>query len=195
MVIDRLLDFDKYFYVFGIIQKKLVKQPAPAAKHLAEVIEELSKTYKVIDSELTNYLSIWFDNSDRKGIADQRRMLLGLEGGRITVRMAEARGHCSKIKVIYDRFLKKWLSKKLNRIEYDEISMVFGSMATDDDKVIEAMDDLARWLRDRADVILDFVAREDDDTVLCLVDQRELEKLHEQHILLRDVGQHFEHMQ
>jgi hypothetical protein len=41
----------------------------------------------------------------------------------------------------------------------------------------------------------DFVAREDNDQVLCLLDQRELEELHEQHILLRDVGQHFEHMQ
>ena len=31
--------------------------------------------------------------------------------------------------------------------------------------------------------------------VLCLLDQHELEELHVQHILLRDVGQHFEHVQ
>jgi hypothetical protein len=47
----------------------------------------------------------------------------------------------------------------------------------------------------RALLANDFAVREDDDEVLCLLDQRELEKLHEQQILLRDVGQHFEHMQ
>jgi len=47
----------------------------------------------------------------------------------------------------------------------------------------------------RALLAEDFVVREDDNEVLCLLDQRELEELHEQHILLRDVGQHFEHMQ
>jgi len=39
----------------------------------------------------------------------------------------------------------------------------------------------------------DFVVRE--DKVLCLLSQRELKELHEQYILVRDVGQHFEHMQ
>lgn len=47
----------------------------------------------------------------------------------------------------------------------------------------------------RALLAKDFVVREDNDEVLCLLDQRELEELHEQHILVRDVGQHFEHMQ
>jgi hypothetical protein len=42
----------------------------------------------------------------------------------------------------------------------------------------------------RALLARDFVAREDDDQVLCLLDQRELEELLERHILLRDVGQH-----
>lgn len=41
----------------------------------------------------------------------------------------------------------------------------------------------------------DFVPREDDDAVLCLLEQGELEELNEQFIRLRNVGQHFEHMQ
>jgi len=47
----------------------------------------------------------------------------------------------------------------------------------------------------RALLAQDFVVREDEDEVLCLLDQRELKELHERHILVRDVGQHFEHMQ
>jgi hypothetical protein len=47
----------------------------------------------------------------------------------------------------------------------------------------------------RALLVKDFSVREDDDQVLCLLDQRELEELHEQQLLLSDVGQHFEHMQ
>lgn len=47
----------------------------------------------------------------------------------------------------------------------------------------------------RALLAKDFVVREDDDQVLCLLNQRELKELHAQHILVRDVGQHFEHMQ
>ncbi len=41
----------------------------------------------------------------------------------------------------------------------------------------------------------DFVPREDDDAVLCLLEQGELEELNEQFIRLRNDGQHFEHMQ
>ena len=47
----------------------------------------------------------------------------------------------------------------------------------------------------RALLARDFAARADDDQVLCLLDQRELEELHKGQLLLRDVGQHFEHMQ
>lgn len=145
--------------ILDSLKYKLFPQPDPAAEKLAEILKELSKTYEAIDSELTNYLSIWFDDKDSKMIAEQRRNLIGLEGGSVKVRVAEARGHCSKIKSIYKRDLQRRFKKFLNKQEYESIECIFENLDSADFAFISSIDQLTFWLEDRANCILDLIGQ------------------------------------
>jgi hypothetical protein len=46
-----------------------------------------------------------------------------LEGIELNYRLEEARGHCGKIKRIYDKYLGKWLSKVLSPYEIGDIQL------------------------------------------------------------------------
>jgi hypothetical protein len=84
---------------------QLASNPEPdALDAMAVVLDEISKLYQLIDTELTRYLSLSFD--DPQQMPRDRAVLLSLDGGQISARAKEARGHCEKISRIYSSRLR-----------------------------------------------------------------------------------------
>jgi hypothetical protein len=160
-MLDFINDFGNALDTVERLKVKLKGDPDEAAKYLAGVLEELSKTFREIDAELTDYLGIWFVEEDIQSIIDNRKLLIGLEGGRTRVRMAEARGHCSKIEVIYSRKLVGWFDRvfKNNQSDDSDMKSVFRMLSTCDGIIINGIDELADWLENRAHQIIEFIGR------------------------------------
>jgi hypothetical protein len=147
--------------ILATVKRKLVNQPDPAAAKLAIVLEELSKIYYAFDDELTAYTSLFFDESDPKQLRRERAVLAKLEGGAIQARINQARGHCSKIWNIYQRYLTPWFRKVLSRDENEQVEELFRELSDIDSKWIADIDAVAWWLAQEATAAGELVERND----------------------------------
>ena len=143
------------------VKRKLIKQPDPAANHLVTVLDELSKIYVAMESELGTYLSFFFDDSDGKLLARQRADLARLESGAIQARMSEARGRCGKIWNIYTRYLTPWFDRVLDPTESKELFGLFRELSEIDSHMVDTINGLATWLAAEANVTMDLVEEGD----------------------------------
>jgi len=157
---EYLIGLGQQLGAFKYLKDKLIARPDEAAKAFSEVLEELSKTFKALDDEITNYLCMWFDNEDRKAIEEQRKTLIGLEGGNVRVNMAKARGHCSKIDSIYEKYMNTWL-QDIDSNKKNEIQTLFNRLSGADSLFITATEDLAIWIENQATQTLDYLGRQD----------------------------------
>lgn len=100
-----LVDVADKLGVIQAVKQKLVAQPDPALDKLVTALEEVSKIYDVLQSEVKSILSLYFDPSATpdaaKSRAQERATLVSLEGGELAARMRKAKGHSSKIQNIY----------------------------------------------------------------------------------------------
>jgi hypothetical protein len=158
--VEELVDTADRLGVLDAIKAKLVKQPDPAAAKLVTVLEELSKIYGAIDDEFTNYLSLFFDDADPRQLARERAALARLEGGEIRARMAEARGRCSKITNIYDRYLTPWFDRVVNPDEALQLQGLFRELYEVDSHMVDAITGLSDWLAAEAEKTNDLVERD-----------------------------------
>lgn len=78
-----------------------------------------------MNSEITKYLSLWFDAPDQESVQEERSLLLSMEGGQMKIEMSETRGHCAKITNIYDKYLNPWLRRILSSDEQELVESVF----------------------------------------------------------------------
>ena len=122
---------------------------------LAIVLDEISKLYQLIDSELTRYLSLSFD--DPQQAAADRAVLLSLDGGLIHARAMEARGHCEKIARLYFTRLRPWLQGQLAPDAFDRVERSFSALAASDADMSYAIHLLAQWLSEKASLTLDMI--------------------------------------
>jgi hypothetical protein len=130
--------------------------PEPdALDGLALVLDEVSKLYQVIDMELTRYLSISLD--DPQQVANDRHVLLSLDGGQVNARASEARGHCEKIQRIYSNRLHPWFRARLTPDALGRVEHAFGMLAASDWDMSCAIGGLASWLSRKASATLDLV--------------------------------------
>ena len=135
---------------------QLVANPEPdALDALAVVLDEISKLYQLIDTELTRYLSLSFD--DPQQVPRDRAVLLSLDGGQISARAAEARGHCEKISRIYSSRLRPWFQARLAPDAMDRVERSFGVLASSDADMSYAINLLAQWLSQKASQTLNLV--------------------------------------
>ncbi len=147
--------------VIELVKNKLINQPDPAFDNLVVVLEEISKIYSSLDTELSAYLAIRFDPAmSPRERQDAERRLIELEGGAVRARMAAARGHCSKIGNIYSRHLRGWFSMVLSPAENQLMRELFQSLEEYDGIVIGAIDSVAGWLADQAHVTLSHVRQD-----------------------------------
>lgn len=139
----------------------LIGDPDEAMTYLAEVLDEIKKTFLLFENVLQDYLSIWFDpeTTDAKTMSENRRKLIALEGGMIRVELAEARGHCSKIPLIYEKYLKRWFKRALEKIpgissNEQELENLFTLLEGSDWDIIKDIGELANFLEERSSEIL-----------------------------------------
>ena len=156
--IDTLVDLADKLGVIKAVKGKLVRQPDPASEKLVTALEEISKIYAALDSEISRYLSIFFDQSQTPQEKNtERQNLVELEGGEIVARMAKARGHCSKIINIYHNYLTTWFDKVLSSDERTMMNGLFQELDEFDGNMVRAIDEVAQWLADMAHKTLDLV--------------------------------------
>jgi hypothetical protein len=130
--------------------------PEPdALDAMAIVLDEISKLYQLIDTELTQYLSLSFD--DPQQMPRDRAVLLSLDGGQISARATEARGHCEKISRIYSSRLRPWFQTRLDPGSMGRVERAFGTLAASDADMSYVIHLLAQWLSQKASETLNLV--------------------------------------
>ncbi|MEA2884728.1 MAG: hypothetical protein QOH32_3984 [Bradyrhizobium sp.] len=150
-----ILDIADRLGIIQALKTKLLRQPDPAADKLVAVLGELSKIYLACDAELLRYLSLSFDPAG--DIAEERTTLLTLEGGQLLLRTSEARGHCHKIRNIYQRYLQRWFHDVLAPDEAATMKELFERLSYGDSQMELAIHELSNWLTREAQNTLDLV--------------------------------------
>jgi hypothetical protein len=143
--------------IIKVLKAKMVKQPDPALDQLNTVLDEISKIFEIMNTQITNYLALWFDPSDSKSFQDGKSVLTSIEGGSVKVEMSKTRGRCSKITNIYDKFLNPWFKRIFDTEEQAMMSQLFKQLDQFDGVMVSAIEELAAWLTEKAKETLDLV--------------------------------------
>ena len=139
----------------SMVQLGSIPEP-DALDSLAVVLDEIAKLYLLIDTEVTRYLSLSFD--DPQQMFHDRSVLLSLDGGQIMARAAEAKGHSEKISRIYSSRLCPWFQARLSSDAMDRVKHAFvDGLATSDARMWYSIDELAKWLSQKASQTLNLV--------------------------------------
>ncbi len=152
-----LLDIADKLGIIQAVKGKLVKQPDPAADKLVIALEELSKIHTDIEKELVAYLSLSFDSSDKSRIAEQRTVLLNLEGEKLNARIAEAYTSSAKISNVYDRYLNPWFERVLDKEENQNIRNLFYDISSARSRMVMGAKRMGEWISQKAVDTLDKV--------------------------------------
>ena len=164
----------------------MVLAPEPEAlNQMTAVLDEISKLYQFIDSEMTQYLSLTLDVD----LKHDRQALLNLEGGKIIARAGDARGHCSKIEQIYKGFLEPWLKKKLSANQLEQIDRSFWVFGDSDYNMVDVIESIADWLSKRAKCTLDLVDKGDLEGARTMVREARLDAIDTRQKLARIVSE------
>jgi hypothetical protein len=151
----QVVDLAEQFGVLQAIKGKLIRQPDPAADKLVVVLEEISKIYGAIEAELVKYLSLSFAAGEDP--REERTVLLTLEGGQVSARINEARGHCHKIENIYLRFLDPWFGRVLSPAEQEMTRELFRRFGQSDWMMVDDLQKVGAWLANEATETLNLV--------------------------------------
>jgi len=146
---------EKFVKFFQSLKKEFWGDQEEAFKKLRDVIDEMLKFYKATNEEISNFMSLDFSN--KNSYQPNRKALYNITGGSIKVRIVDAKGHCSRIKRIYDNYLDKWLRKKLDNEKYNEINNLFLSLSIYDDDMVEAATNLEAELIEKSNKLLEFL--------------------------------------
>jgi hypothetical protein len=149
------------------IKGQLFGQPEPAAKALATVLEEIEKTYRVVDDALSRYLGVLFNPDQQlyeEGNVEAWKELLQMDGKQLSVRLAEARTHSQKVERIYQAYLKGWFQRVFGPLGKEfEIQNTFHNLWGTDSQIVLYMNEIADWLGKEVQGTLDLVAKPDSD--------------------------------
>ena len=143
----------------GLISKYLDKfksHPDVAAQKLAQALEEIAKTYQVVDTAFSAYLSLGIDDG---ALEKNSKPLLAIEGGALNIDVERGRGHCTAIKQIHDKYLNKWFVRVFQSAqgEYDQVQSVFYALAYADEDLFEYFVTVVKALQEEATAALDLV--------------------------------------
>ncbi len=143
----------------GLISKYLdtfKSHPDVAAQKLAQALEEIAKTYQVVDTAFSAYLSLGIDDA---ALEKNSKPLLAIEGGALNIDVERGRGHCTAIKHIHDTYLNKWFARVFQSAqgEYDQVQSVFYALAYADEDLFEYFVTVVKALQEEATAALDLV--------------------------------------
>lgn len=148
---------DEALGVVARLVSKLRARPDVAALKLSMALDEIVKTYTVVDSTFATYASLAIDPD---ALTQRSQELLSIAGGALRVQVDQGRGNCHNIYVIYDTYLKKWFSRVLNPQEQREIERVFlgpNALADADNTLFQQLGELADELSADAKLVLNMV--------------------------------------
>lgn len=146
--------------VLSSVKDKIWGNEDAAYDRLSEALEEIAKFFEAVQKEISNYQSLEF--SDPKDLRDNKVVLYDLEGGMMAARIESARGHCHKIKLIYDNYLEKWFRSVFgSQKEYNDLNNLFMELSVHDANMFQATEQLETFLKNEATAVLDFVNAKD----------------------------------
>ncbi len=128
----------------------------PAAEKLGEALTEIDKMLSALDAELVRFLVLDFRPPEIP--RDDLKTLIELSAGQAMVNIEEARGHCSRIEVIYDVHLKRWLPNMISSQDSAALEDMFKSMHDADMSVIHSADQVNEFLTQNAEAVLQLLA-------------------------------------
>jgi len=142
--------------VLGKLLAKLKAKPDLAAQKLAQALEEIAKTYQMLEGAISSYLSLGID----QGVLEKNsKALLDIEGGALSTAVERGRGHCHVIGNIYHQYLDRWFRRILKHEEHESIRRVFERLANADDDVFRHLAKAASELESEAHEVLNLVIR------------------------------------
>lgn len=140
--------------VIGKLVSKLRAQPDLAAFKLAEALDEVGKTWQLMDKAITDFLKLGIDEDALK---EGSEVLLRIEGGGLLAEVKNGIGHCHVIGNIYEKYLDRWFERVLKGKDLDSIRAVFDGLSYADVDVFYVMEMVARQLQTEANGVLDMV--------------------------------------
>lgn len=141
------------------VRNKLVNSPDKAKKQLQKALKEINNIYLVLADLVVDFQSLSFDTPDERN--DSVHFLGELLRNKRRIEIETARGHCSIVTNVYDRYLQGWFSRVLNPTEAAEISSLFTDLEGVDYNVCDALDQFVRVTRGHAQVILEHMNQND----------------------------------
>ncbi|NIQ04629.1 MAG: hypothetical protein GWO20_02530, partial [Candidatus Korarchaeota archaeon] len=114
---------------------KLVNRPEAAVHKLRIALSEVRRGYDALQDALLKIDLLSFEKQD---IEDTREELQKIAAGKIKLTMAEAKGSCTRIGNIYDKYLQGWFSAALNPGEADELRLLFNDLRYTDAGLLKA---------------------------------------------------------
>lgn len=153
---------DESLGIIGKFVAQLKAQPDLAALKLAAALDEIRKTWEVVDEAISSYLALGIDQD---ALAKHSKLLLQLGGGGLLVKVQEGRGHCSVIGHIYSIYLDRWFEKVFMG-KNDELAMmcgVFSDLAYADQDVFREMEEIGKQLQAESTKALDLVLAGKED--------------------------------
>jgi hypothetical protein len=140
------------------VSAKLKKHGAGAG-NLVTALQELSKTFDVIQLELKTYLALDFSEPNLPAAS---KNLVDLEGGEIFKQLGAARARSGKLGSIYERELRPWFAAgqeltDQERINLDSLFRALGEW--DPTQIIPAMEEVSNWLTEKAHKTLTHVEK------------------------------------
>jgi hypothetical protein len=143
---------DEALGLIGKVVAKLKRNPDAAAVKLAQALDEIAKTYQVLDTAISSYLSLAIDEG---ALQSKSKVLLDIEGGALSTDVERGRGHCHIIGNIYFQHLDRWFARALKSDEYEQIRNVFYELGNADDDVFAHMVAVAQGLEKEAEAVLE----------------------------------------
>src|SRR5215217_7785621 len=105
-------EIDDAVGLIGKLVRKLRAEPDIAAAKLSMALDEVVKTYRVVDEAISMYVSLAIDSDALRAKSQQ---LASLSGGRLAVHVAEGRGHCHEIDRIRWQHLDRWFERAFGK--------------------------------------------------------------------------------
>ena len=146
---------DEALGIIGKLVAKLKAQPDLAALKLAEALDEIGKTWQVMDTAITQFLKLGIDSD---AMEKGSEVLLRIEGGGLLNEVKDGRGHCHIIGNIFYKYLDRWFAEVLKGEELNSIRRVFDMLSEADDDVFLYMENVAEQLQTEATQVLDMVS-------------------------------------
>jgi hypothetical protein len=147
-------ELDKAIGIFAKVAGKLKANPNLAAQKLAQALAEVAKTLQAVDNSASEFLSLGIDEG---ALAKNSKLLLDIEGGKLTTEVERGRGHCHVISAIYWKYLDKWFERTFQKDDYASVKNVFLRLGDADSDLFHYLAEVASKLEKEAGDVLKFV--------------------------------------